>query len=220
LGIEPSRGSRVIELPIVHLWLRDLPPQSAGARSPTDGWIRSILARELTTQESTISFERMPGGKPILSAHSSRRQLEFSLSHTDTVAALAVCSTEAVGIDIEEVREVPYASRIARRYFFDDEIAILEKLPTVRLSSRFLDFWVAKEAAIKWAGATIASDLRGCELRLSDTGQVVGAKLLGAGRNAARPRVAHIHAIDVDARWRCAIATASAAVDVCHRTNR
>jgi phosphopantetheine--protein transferase-like protein len=204
---------------MVNLWLRTLPPRLTAASAHTDGWLRSILARELTTNESAITFARLPGGKPILSTPHLDRRPEFSLSHTDTVTALVICSTEAVGIDIEDVREVPYASRIARRYFFDDEIAIVDELPAAARSSRFLDFWVAKEAAIKWAGATIASDLRGCELRLNSAGNVVGARLRGASRNAARPRVVHIHNMDVGAGWRCAIATTSAEIDVRRRTD-
>jgi phosphopantetheinyl transferase len=219
MGIESSLGSNVIRSPAVHLWLRELPPHSAASRSLASRWIRSVLARELTTNEDSILFSKLPGGKPILSAHLSGTRLEFSLSHSDTIAALAVCETEPVGIDIEEVRDVPYAPKIARRYFFEDEIASLEKLPTPARSSRFLDFWVAKEAAIKWAGATIASDLRGCKLRFSDVGEIVGAVLLGGSRNAASPRVMHIHPIDVGIRWRCAIATSSSKINVRRRTD-
>ena len=87
-------------------------------------------------------------GKPYLENYP---RVHFSISHTDDKLFFAF-SSDNVGIDAE---------KITRKVCFQPIVKKFAKIEQDEISSSadFLKHWIAKEAAIKWLGATIASDL-------------------------------------------------------------
>jgi len=111
-----------------------------------------------------MSVLREASGRPYLEGAT----LDFSISHTDTAAVCAVdFGAEAMearlGVDVERIdgsRDEASMLRIARRWFSEGEIGLLEKEPT---EETFLRIWTAKEAIVKRTGEGI------CAARSVDT---------------------------------------------------
>jgi hypothetical protein len=79
----------------VHVWRVDLDP--VGAR-----WaLREILGRYLGLPTNELRFESSRHGKPHLA--SPETELEFNLSHSGSLALVAVARRE-VGVDVERIR--------------------------------------------------------------------------------------------------------------------
>lgn len=128
-----------------------------------------ILLLETALCEQGINLDgltvlREPSGRPYLDGVS----LDFSISHTDTVAVCAVdFGADAIearlGVDVERIdgsRDEASMLRIARRWFSEGEIGLLEKEPT---EETFLRIWTAKEAIVKRTGEGL------CAARSVDT---------------------------------------------------
>lgn len=120
--------------------------------------LRRILARYLPAG-STLEIELGSHGKPRLRSQSPN-PLYFNLSHhrrreTSAGWILAISRAGEVGVDLEAVRPVPNALRLAERVFSTAERAELATLygeSTLRGDRLFLEIWTRKEALLKALG--------------------------------------------------------------------
>ena len=66
---------------------------------------------------------------------------------------------EAIGVDVEDAagRTADKCLRIARRFFFPGETAVLQALPPQEQVPAFLTFWTQKEAAVKATGEGLSA---------------------------------------------------------------
>lgn len=119
--------------------------------------LRRVLAAYTGADPAALLLSRTPRGKPVLASPSCG--LAFNLSHSGPTAAVAVTRQPRVGVDIEQVRPVPGAARIAARYFSPRERETLESAPPEARPAVFLRAWTAKEAFVKAAGAGFYSEL-------------------------------------------------------------
>lgn len=126
------------------------------------GRMRQILASYTGCNPAELAFDVMPGGKPMLCA--PHAGLHFNLSHSGSRAALGVCRTAALGIDIEAIREV--RDGLARRFFAAGEIAELEALARDQQEVAFFQCWTRKEAFLKATGEGIVRGLDSFEVSL------------------------------------------------------
>jgi 4'-phosphopantetheinyl transferase len=108
---------------------------------------RAVGAARLGTAPADVVIDRgcrlcadTGHGKP---SYAGRPELDFSVSHTGTLVALALSAGCRVGLDVEEAGRRPIAGRLADRVLTDGERA--STLP-------FLDLWTRKEAAVKLTG--------------------------------------------------------------------
>jgi phosphopantetheine--protein transferase-like protein len=128
-----------------------------------------ILLLETALCEQGINLDgltvlREPSGRPYLEGAT----LDFSISHTDSLAVCAVdfganAVQARLGVDVERIdrsRDEASMLRIARRWFSEGEIKLLEKAPT---EETFLRIWTAKEAIVKRTGEGL------CAARSVDT---------------------------------------------------
>lgn len=92
-------------------------------------------------------------GKP---SYAGRPELDFSVSHSGTLVALALSATCRVGLDVEESDRRVGTPGLTDRVLTDAERA--SALP-------FLDLWTRKEAAVKLTGhgLTVPFDALSCE---------------------------------------------------------
>src|SRR6185437_5587112 len=95
-------------------------PHLTSAYVITHGVLRLLLARYLDHDPAGISFEDGVRGKP---AVSKTRQIDFNLTHSEGMAAVAVTTGCALGIDLEHLRPISDIEEIARRYFCPEEAA-------------------------------------------------------------------------------------------------
>lgn len=111
---------------------------------------RLLLGAYLQCDPGILRFSTADRGKPRLN---DGLGLEFNLSHCAGLALLAIARGQAVGVDLERVRSMPRAARIAERTFSAAETEWLETLPVEHRNEAFFRTWTAFEARQKLSGA-------------------------------------------------------------------
>lgn len=109
-----------------------------------------ILAALLGVPSDRIELHDAPRGKPLLRNDAS---LHFSISHSHDVSMIAVTRVAPVGVDIEQMRAVPNAETILRRFFTHEEIETI--LTDDNRDLRFIEAWTRSEARVKVRGASV-----------------------------------------------------------------
>ena len=112
--------------------------------------MRRILASYLKRPAESLTFREAEGGKPELILNESDTPLRFNLSHSKSVALLAVAVNMAVGVDVEDLR--PIEREVANRFFSPAEIASLAPLDGQEWLEGFYRCWTRKEAVLKVEG--------------------------------------------------------------------
>ena len=99
------------------------------------GLLRALLARHLGADPRELRFVLGAHGKPALDPRCSASDLRFNLSHSGSLALVAVSRGREVGVDIERAR--------------------------ARHTAEFLRAWVAREAAVKCDGGGLLASSQG-----------------------------------------------------------
>jgi len=120
--------------------------------------VRMILASYLSILPSEIVFSYAQKGKPEIPNQSERRNLHFNLSHSGRMCGLALTHVDHIGIDVEEVRNVPEAMEIAKTRFTDSQYLHLLDAPPDQRIRVFLRFWTETEACLKAQGLGLGHD--------------------------------------------------------------
>jgi 4'-phosphopantetheinyl transferase len=90
-------------------------------------------------------------GRPVLEGRELSR-LRFSLSHSGDMAVVALAADEAVGVDVEQVRDFPDLMEIAQCYFTLSEASAIRRLQPLQRPAAFAVTWTRKEAVVKALG--------------------------------------------------------------------
>ena len=114
--------------------------------------LRQLLGARLGVRPESVELTRSPNGKPVLGARFLDANLRFNLAHCDDVAAYAIGKGGEVGIDIEAVRVMSDADRLAGRFFSDAEWKAYRALEPAERPLGFFNCWTRKEAFIKAQG--------------------------------------------------------------------
>jgi phosphopantetheinyl transferase len=122
----------------------------SGDSATVRGAARHILAGLLGVTASAIELYDTAKGKPLLRNDDS---LHFSISHSHDVSMIAVTRVAAVGVDIEQLRAVPNAEAILKRFFTHEEINAI--LTDDRRDLRFIEAWTRAESRVKVRGASV-----------------------------------------------------------------
>lgn len=117
----------------------------------TRGWLREILARYIQVKPSEIELTYGKYGKPRLGPASQPSDLQFNVSHSGDLAAVAVAKRRELGVDIERIRPGVAVRQLAQRYFAAGEAARLKKLQAAEMEA-FFTCWSRKEAYTKATG--------------------------------------------------------------------
>lgn len=115
------------------------------------GMLRRILGHYLDQPPQAIRFVYNPHGKPFL-APDLFSDLQFNLSDSAELAALAICLGHTVGIDIERVRPVPVLGELASYGLSPRELDHFERASEPELIFKFLLAWTRREAIAKAEG--------------------------------------------------------------------
>ncbi len=136
------------------------------------GILRSILSRYLGVPPASLIIEYGPHGKPFLPGQRAADGLEFNLSHSGGIAALALVRGAAIGVDIERLDREIEIDRIASRQFAPAEAAGLARLEGAMRVRAFFAVWTRKEAFLKAVGEGLGLDLRRFEVPLAGDGAI------------------------------------------------
>ena len=111
--------------------------------------LRRALAAHTGERAETLRFTHSAFGKPSLSGW---HRVRFSLSHSRALGFIAIGERGPLGVDVEQLREVPDALELAGQHFTRSECEALAALPEVERHRAFLTCWTRKEACLKAIG--------------------------------------------------------------------
>jgi 4'-phosphopantetheinyl transferase len=116
----------------------------------SQGALRLLLARLLKCQPGDVAFSFGPRGKPMLQGDSPIR---FNMAHSGSLALYAITLDCEIGVDIEELRDIPEMEQVASHYFSKAEAAQLLSIGAeIAAREAFFRCWTRKEAYIKAIG--------------------------------------------------------------------
>jgi 4'-phosphopantetheinyl transferase len=126
------------------------------------GALRILLGQYLNVRADQIRFDYGEKGKPRVAA----ADVQFNVSHSDSIALLGFTKQCEIGIDVEILRPIPDFQEIARRFFCAEEATELRSLPADEREEAFLLCWTRKEAYLKAVGDGLSMPLDGFRVSL------------------------------------------------------
>ncbi len=148
--------------------------------------LRNILGLYLNEAPVKIKFEYGPQGKPALAAElkAEADKLEFNLTHSNTLALIAVTYNHRIGIDLEYPKENVAISELVERFFAPQEVIVFRGLPPQQQQEAFYNAWTRKEAYMKACGGGLSVGLDRVEVSFVP-GQAARILEIGNDRQAA-----------------------------------
>lgn len=125
--------------------------------------LRAVLSRYTGRCASTMAFKENPYGKPELEPHSD---VAFSVSHSESLALVALTRHALIGVDVERVRPDATEAGIAERFFTRNEARSLARLNDADRVTAFFNAWTRKEAILKAIGCGLSVSLDAFEVTL------------------------------------------------------
>lgn len=138
----------------VHLWR--LPYERHMRRAP----LLALLAAYVDPGRAPLELHDDEHGKPHAFVGGKEcRELQFNWSHSGAFALVALASTVALGVDIEQPRAGVKVLDIAQRFFAPQEANALAACEDAERDALFFRLWCAKEAVLKALGRGLAFGL-------------------------------------------------------------
>ncbi|WP_204105603.1 MULTISPECIES: 4'-phosphopantetheinyl transferase superfamily protein [Spirulina sp. CCY15215] len=116
------------------------------------GLLRVLLGHYLARDPQSLTFVYSARGKPLLKGET----LQFNISHSGDLILYGVSRDRPIGVDIEQIRPLPDAVKLAERFFCKAEWEKIRDLPSFSTSRAFFTAWTRKEAFLKATGEGIA----------------------------------------------------------------
>ena len=133
------------------------------------GILRDLLGNYLEISPNTVKFEYGDRGKPYISLNACQ-DLQFNISHSEEYALLGFTGDRSIGVDIEYLREMPDAVKIAQRFFSPKEYDLIRNLDAKQQCQAFFKLWTAKEAYLKAIGTGLAGCLTSIDIDFDSYG--------------------------------------------------
>lgn len=141
----------------VHVWRGDL-----------DEPLRRVLGRYLHLPAAEIRLARGEHGKPRLSDQESG--LQFNLSHSGSLALVAVSCGREVGVDVEELKPGRNLVALAARALEPAEAEAVRAASEDDRARVFYELWTAHEARLKCLGIGLTGTVPGPSPPIAVTG--------------------------------------------------
>jgi 4'-phosphopantetheinyl transferase len=121
------------------------------------GAVRVILGHRLGVPPGSLRWRYGPNGKPELAGTGAH----VSLSHSGSLAALAMAERRRVGVDIQEIRPGLVATRMATRFYPSAEARfVMAGRGPAGQADRFTRLWARKEACLKVTDGRLMAGLQ------------------------------------------------------------
>jgi 4'-phosphopantetheinyl transferase len=131
--------------------------------------LRQLLSHYVGIAPQDIRFTIEGAGKPVLAGE---RTVDFNLTHSGKLTLFGV-ARRPIGVDMEQVREMPRAIELAKRYFSPAQHETIAATPADRRSWEFLSMWVRREAYAKALGTSVWRALGDRQITTDHTVQFV-----------------------------------------------
>src|SRR5262249_7825122 len=150
---------------------------------------RQILAQYTATDPAAVEFYRGAHGKP-----KAAGPVEFSLSHTDGLALIAVSDNE-VGVDVEITRQTLLLDGLIERCLTTVQRVDVPAAAAADgdQTAAFLRYWTAKESYLKGLGVGLAEPLANVEVHWDGN---ASARIASVARCGATDRRWVLHALE------------------------
>jgi 4'-phosphopantetheinyl transferase len=125
--------------------------------------LRTVLSRYTGRCPSAIAFKENAYGKPELEPQS---EVSFSISHSESLAVIALTRHALIGVDIERMRPDGADGRVAERFFTRNEAFLIATLNDADRVTAFFNAWTRKEAIVKAIGCGLSISLDAFEVTL------------------------------------------------------
>ena len=126
----------------------------------TQYFLREFLSHFLQIDFDNVAISYSKSGKPYLS-DKINSNLKFNYSHSGDYIIYAFTSDDEIGVDIEEIKDIPEFDELSRTHFSDEEQSIYFELKNPDEKKKlFYRIWTRKEALLKAAGSGITIDLK------------------------------------------------------------
>ena len=146
------------------------------------GILRQLLGNYLQISPNKIEFEYSDRGKPRLAASMGDNSLQFNVSHSLNYALYGFTDNHLIGVDLEFLREIRDATKLAKRFFTYREFQLIANLKCEEQQKAFFQLWTAKEAYLKAIGTGLSNSLTDIEITFDCAKK---PKLLAVGENIA-----------------------------------
>ncbi len=130
------------------------------------GILRNILAHYTQAAPEALVFDYNHEGKPVLAAGCGGDWLHFNVTHSAQLALYALRRGGAVGVDVEQMRDLEDLEALAESTFSAAETAALRSLPVYQHVEAFFTCWTRKEAFIKAVGKGLSYPLKDFDVSL------------------------------------------------------
>jgi 4'-phosphopantetheinyl transferase len=120
--------------------------------------LRTILGLYTGCRPDELTFEAGPHGKPSLMGQPGAT-IAFNMSHSGSLAVVAIATGRRVGIDVEGARPMAERDTIVARFLSARERSDFARLPETLQTAAFFRVWTCKEAYIKAIGTGLATPL-------------------------------------------------------------
>jgi 4'-phosphopantetheinyl transferase len=145
------------------------------------GLLRMLLAGYLSTDPRSLCFAYGPHGKPELAGSGATLDLHFNLAHCEGWALTAIACAGPIGIDMEQLPPLVDSHELAAVALAPNEQTALARVPSNHRATRFLSYWICKEAVLKATGKGLYQPLRTVEIGFEGSG---APRLLALGEDA------------------------------------
>lgn len=130
--------------------------------------LRLVLSAYADLPPAAWRFAAEPLGRPRIANPGWAGTLFFSLAHTAGLVAIAVSSTEEVGVDAESLCRRIDVDAILPTTMTDREARALHRAEGPADAARFLELWTLKEAYAKAKGVGLSLGLRRVSFEIGD----------------------------------------------------
>lgn len=123
------------------------------------GALREILSLYLGVEPKRIPIVTAAGGRPELGESLHMQvpgRIRFNLSHSGTMAAIAVMLDCNIGVDIEYMDPGFPAMEAAKHVLTEDELDLLQSCQEEKRTETFYRLWTRREALLKAIGAGLS----------------------------------------------------------------
>jgi len=133
--------------------------------------LRQLLGNYLDISPEDLKFDYGNLGKPQLVKSDLVSPLQFNISHSQEYALFGFTNHHLIGVDIEYLKEMPDAVKIAQRFFSPREFSLISNSAIDEQPKLFFKLWTAKEAYLKAIGVGLTGSLASVDISIHQDGQ-------------------------------------------------
>ena len=123
------------------------------------GFLREVIGAYVQIDPADVQFDAGPKGKPFVRTCGVSEPVQFNLSHSDSIALLAITADRPVGIDIEKIPHDSEHISMMRHFFSAPERREYFRLDDAEKPRAFARLWTRKEAYLKALGEGLSQPL-------------------------------------------------------------